>query len=133
MLVTVKRVLLLSLLSVLAMPAFALSLGEIKVESALNEPLLAEILVSDAEPASLLDATVELANARVHARYGIEKSNVLAHLRFKIVRNTQGQFVIRLTSLQAIREPVLEFVLEVRNRHGNLRRSYAIHLDPPGY
>ena len=133
MLVTIKKLFLLLLLGLLATPSYALSLGEIKVDSALNQPLLAEIPIDDAEPASLLDVTVELASYEVHARYGIEKANVLGKLRFKVVRNKQGQFVIRLTTQQAIQEPVLEFVLNVSNRSGNLRRSYAIHLDPPQF
>ena len=128
----IRFILLLSL-GLLALPASALSLGEIKVDSALNQPLQAEIPIDDAEPASLLDATVELASYEVHSKYGIEKANALSRLRFKVVRNEQGQFVIRLTTHRAIREPVLEFVLNVTNRNGNLRRSYAIHLDPPQF
>jgi pilus assembly protein FimV len=133
MLETVQKFFLLLLLGLLALPAHALSLGDIKVASALNQPLLAEIPVYDAEPASLLDATVELAGYEEHARFGIAKAEVLSKLRFKVVRNQQGQFVIRLTTQAAIREPVLEFVLNVSNRSGNLRRSYAIHLDPPRF
>jgi pilus assembly protein FimV len=133
MLATIKKLFLVLLIGLLALPAYALSLGEIKVDSALNQPLQAEIPVYDAEPASLLDATVELASHEVHARFGIEKANVLSKIRFKVVRNEQGKFVIRLTTQEAIREPVLEFVLDVSNRSGNLRRSYAIHLDPPRF
>jgi pilus assembly protein FimV len=133
MLVTIKKLFLVLLFGLLAWPVYALSLGEIKVDSALNQPLQAEIPIDDAEPASLLDATVELASYEVHAGYGIEKADVLGKLRFKVVRNKQGQFVIRLTTQQAIREPVLEFVLDVSNRGGKLRRSYAIHLDPPRF
>lgn len=133
MLVTIKKLFLALLFGLLATPSYALSLGEIKIDSALNQPLLAEIPIDDAEPASLLDATVELASYEVHVGYGIEKANILSKLRFKVLRNKQGQFVIRLTTQQAIREPVLEFVLNVSNRSGNLRRSYAIHLDPPQF
>jgi pilus assembly protein FimV len=133
MLVTIKKLFLVLVLGMLAWPAYALSLGEIKVDSALNQPLLAEIPIDDAEPTSLLDATVELASYEEHAQFGIEKANVLGQLRFKVVRNQQGQFVIRLTTQRAIREPVLEFVLDVSNRSSKLRRSYAIHLDPPRF
>lgn len=133
MLVTINKLFLLLLLGLLASPSYALSLDEIKVDSALNQPLLADIPIDDAEPASVLDATVELASYEVHVQYGIEKANILSTLRFKVLRNEQGQFVIRLTTQQAIREPVLEFVLNVSNRSGNLRRSYAVHLDPPRF
>ena len=133
MLVRINKLFLLLLLGLLASTSYALSLGEIKVDSALNQPLLAEIPIGDAETASLLDATVELASYEVHAGYGIEKANILSTLRFKVLRNEQGQFVIRLTTQRAIREPVLEFVLNVSNRSGNLRRGYAVHLDPPRF
>lgn len=133
MLEMIKKLALLLSLALVALPAYALSLGEIKVDSALNQPLQAEIPIDDAEPASLLDATVELASYEVHSQYGIEKANTLGKLRFKVVRNKQGQFVIRLTTQRAIREPVLEFVLNVTNQSGSLRRSYAVHLDPPQF
>lgn len=133
MLLMFKRCFVGLFLGLLVTPVYALSLGEIKVDSALNQPLQAEIPVDDAEPASLLDATVELASHEVHARYGIEKSDILGMLRFKVQRNRQGRFVIRLSTQKAIREPVLEFVLNVTNRNGSLRRSYAVHLDPPQF
>lgn len=133
MLIIIRNLVLVVFFALLSLPAYALSLGDIKVDSGLNQPLLAEIPIDDSEPATLLDATVELASHEVHAQYGIEKANVLSKLRFKVLRNSQGQFVIRLTTLKAIREPVLEFVLNVSGRSGNLRRSYAIHLDPPHF
>ena len=133
MLIKIKKLAVLLLLGLLASPAYALSLGAIKVDSGLNQPLYAEIPVYDVEPASLLDATVELASHEVHSQYGLEKANILGKLRFKVIRSEQGQFVIRLTTQRAIREPVLEFVLNVSNKNGNLRRSYAVHLDPPQF
>ncbi|MDT8404603.1 hypothetical protein [Sulfuriflexus sp.] len=132
MLATPQKFLLFGLLGLLALPVQALSLGDIKVASALNQPLLAEIPVDDAEPASLLDATLEVAGHEEHSRFGIEKTAMLDKLRFKVVRNQQGEFVIRLTTQAAVREPVLEFVLQIDHRSGKLRRVYAIHLDPPG-
>lgn len=131
--VTRKKCFLVLLFGMFSGPVYALSLGEIKVDSALNQPLQAEIPIYDNEPASLLDVEVGLASHSAHAQAGIDKSHILNRIRFKVVRNVDGQFVIRLTSQQPVREPVMEFVLEVSNRNGHLRRSYALHLDPPRF
>ena len=111
--------------------AQALSLGQITVNSALNDPLDAEISVYSTDSGEILNAHIELASYEVHEQAGMALNNRLREVTFKAVHKQDGKFVIRLQTRRPIREPVLEFILEVSGSSGYLRRDYAIHLDPP--
>jgi len=115
-----------------AMPfAQAMSLGTINVNSALNEPLDAEIPVYSTDAGEILNAYIALASLDVHKQAGIELNNSLSKISFRAVQKVGGKFVIQLKTRRPIREPVLEFIIEVSGGAGYLRRGYAIHLDPP--
>jgi len=111
--------------------AYAISLGTISVNSALNEPLDAEISVHSTDAGEILNAYIALAALDVHKQAGINLNNTLSNISFKAVQKTDGKFVIQLNTQRPVREPVLEFILEVSGGTGYLRREYAIHLDPP--
>lgn len=112
--------------------SWALSLGEITSQSRLNEPLQAEIALHAINPGEVLNARVTLASADAHQRAGLQMQQLLHKLKFAIVHKQSGEFVVKVTTGQPVREPVIEFVLEVNWSGGRLLRDYALHLDPPG-
>ncbi len=109
----------------------ALGLGEIKLHSALNQKLLAEIpiLVSAGEDVSQIQ--VNLAPAKAFAKAGLDFPYYLSDLRFKPLRKADGSFVIQVTSKEVMREPFLDFLLEVDWPQGRLLREFTVLLDPP--
>ena len=109
----------------------ALSLGEIQVFSALNDPLDAEIQVYSTDAAEILNARVQLASEKIHRKAGLAVNKHMRNLRFKTVVKDNGQFVIKVTTQRPVSEPVLEFIIEVTGS-SNLIRGYSLHLDPPG-
>ena len=111
----------------------ALSLGEISVLSSLNQPLQAEIALYTTQPGEIVDVNVILASNEVHEQLGINMADIVRKLKFKVKRNPAGQFVIMLTTRQPVREPILDFVIDVSGSAVNLRRGYSIHLDPPAF
>jgi pilus assembly protein FimV len=111
--------------------SWALSFGEIQAQSQLNERLDAEIALHALNPGEIVNAQVTLASAEAHARAGLQMQHILQKLRFSIVHRQDGRFVVKVTSKQPIREPVVEFVLELHWSGGRLQRAYALHLDPP--
>ena len=111
--------------------AQALSLGDITLNSALNEPLDAEIAVYSTDSGEILNAYIELASFEVHKNAGMNLNNMPNKVTFKAVHKQDGNFVIQLKTRKPVREPVLEFILEVSGNSGYLRREYAVHLDPP--
>lgn len=109
----------------------ALGLGEITLHSALNQPLEAEIELLQVADLSSGDLLVRLASADVFSRSGVDRLFFLNDLRFTpLLRGSKS--VIRVVSSQPVREPYLNFIVEVARPNGALLREYTLLLDPPG-
>lgn len=117
----------------LPMSLYALGLGNLKVESSLDQPFKAEIELIDIGSASLATIKVGLADPENFERVGIERALVLDLLHFKIEKNAQGQFVIKIESLERMTEPYMELVVDIAWPNGQLYKAYTVLLDPPGY
>lgn len=110
--------------------SFALGLGEISTNSALNQPLDAEIELVSTSPGEVGNVSVSLAPNAVFDQVGIERTSVLEQLTFTpTVIN--GVPVIKVTSPGSIQEPFVNFVVEVTWPKGKLLREYTVLLDPP--
>ncbi|GAA6130114.1 hypothetical protein NBRC116187_04740 [Halopseudomonas sabulinigri] len=110
----------------------ALGLGEMQLDSALNQPLSAIIVLQGAEGLSPDDVLVSLADTAAFDEAGIERPYFLTDLRFKPVM--QGnKLAIKVDSSQPVREPYLNFLVELRRPNGRLLREYTLLLDPPLY
>lgn len=109
----------------------ALGLGEITLHSALNQPLDAEIELLELGDLSDVDFKVRLAPAEVFSRSGVDRIYFLNDLRFTPLLQG-GSGVIRVLSSKPVREPYLNFIVEVTRPNGHLFREYTVLLDPPG-
>lgn len=109
----------------------ALGLGEITLHSALNQPLDAEIELLELGDLSDVDFKVHLAPAEVFSRSGVDRIYFLNDLRFTPLLQG-GSGVIRVLSSKPVREPYLNFIVEVTRPNGHLFREYTVLLDPPG-
>lgn len=109
----------------------ALGLGEITLHSALSQPLDAEIELLQVGDLGHSDMKVRLAPADVFARSGVERFYFLNDLRFTPILNGSRN-VIRVVSSKPVREPYLNFIVEVARPNGQLYREYTVLLDPPG-
>ncbi len=109
----------------------ALGLGEITLHSALNQPFEAEIELLEVGDLGAQDLSVGLAPAEVFNRSGVERFYFLNDLRFTpLLRGSRS--VIRVVSSRPVREPYLNFIVEVARPNGQLLREYTVLLDPPG-
>ena len=113
--------------------AWAVGLGDIQLDSALNEPLRAEISLLGATPDELTSLNVALASADTFSRYGIDRPVYLQQIRFVIVANGAQGPVVKLTSPVQMIEPFLTFLVEASWPGGRLLREYTVLLDPPTY
>ncbi len=123
----------LSLSIALAAPnAFALGLGQLKVKSGLNQPLVAEIPILSATPAELDQLDVRLASPDAFTRVGLERPGQLtANLQFSVGKNDRGQPVIRISTPGKFQEPLLSFLVEASWGKGTVTREYTALIDPP--
>lgn len=109
----------------------ALGLGSISLHSALNQPLEADIQLLEVGDLSADEVRVRLASDADFQRSGVERIFFLNDLRFTpLFKGTHS--IIRVTSSKPIREPYLNFVVELTRPNGQLLREYTVLLDPPG-
>ncbi|MFV8781953.1 FimV/HubP family polar landmark protein [Microbulbifer sp. SA54] len=112
--------------------ALALGLGEIKVNSTLNQPLNAEIKLLQTRGLADSEIKVRLASAEDFDRAGVDRAYLLTELRFD-VDYSGSQPVIRISSRAPIREPFLNFLVETRWPSGRLLREYTLLMDLPAF
>jgi pilus assembly protein FimV len=113
--------------------AYALGLGEVKLKSALNQPLVAEIELLDARNLAAGEVVPVLASAEEFNRAGVDRQYFLTDLTFTPMLRPDGKSVIRVSSTKPVREPYLNFLIEVLWPSGRLLREYTLLLDPPLY
>ena len=118
----------------LASQSWALGLGDIRLSSALNEPLRAEIDLFAATPEELENLTIQLSSLETFERYDLDRPLFLARMRFRLVRSggVEGN-IIRITSSESITEPFITFLVEAVWSRGRLLREYTLLLDPPTF
>ncbi len=116
----------------LSSEVWSVGLGDITLDSALNEPLRAEILLLSASPDEVADLTVSLASAETFARYGIDRPFYLQEVQFNVVSGGSGS-VVQIRSRSPVTEPFLTFLVEATWSSGRLLREYTVLLDPPTY
>ena len=111
--------------------AWALALGRITVQSALGDPLRAEIDILDinAEEAASLKASVALPEAFRAA--GLEYNPALAGVQLSLQRRSDGRAYVRMTSDKPVTEPFVDLILEATWSSGRIVRDYTMLLDPP--
>jgi len=109
----------------------ALGLGGITLHSALNQPLSADIALVDVGGLEEGELSVSLATADEFSRAGVERVFFLNNLKFTpILRGNRN--LIRVTSSKAVKEPFLNFVVQLNQPNGRLLREYTVLIDPPG-
>jgi pilus assembly protein FimV len=113
--------------------ARALGLGDIRVDSALNEPLSAQIDIVGATRDDLIALTAKVPNREIFQRYAAERPSFLSSATFKIGLDSHGRPVLNVRSSEAFTDPVINFLVELRWAHGELVRDYSLLLDPAGF
>jgi len=109
----------------------ALGVGDIELHSALNQPLNAKIALVASRSESSSDIKVTLASPEAFKRAGVERYFYLSNIRFKPVVMADGSLSVKVTSHDIIREPFLNFLVEVNWPQGRALKEFTVLLDPP--
>ena len=104
----------------------ALGLGELTLQSALNQPLRAEIELVDSKGLTEWEIKPALASQADFERAGVEREFFLTSISFKVEGNR-----IVLSSREPVNEPFLNFLVELNWPSGRVLREYTLLLDPP--
>ncbi len=113
------------------MGAYSLGVGDIKLHSALNQNLDAEIALVLSDTEKLEDIKVTLAPPSKFEEAGVPWSHFLSQIKFKTITKANGAIVIKLSSKEVLREPFLDFLLEVSWPKGDVYREFTVLVDPP--
>ena len=117
-----------------SIPVAALGLGDIRIQSFLNEPLRAEVELLDTRELLVDDIRIRLAGSEDFDRLGVERSYFLTGIQFEVrIDAATGQGVILLSTEDAVLEPYLDFIIEARWPSGRLLREYTVLVDPPAF
>ena len=122
-----------ALLALSALSANAAGLGKLSINSALGQPLSAEIELVSLQPGEFESIAARVASPESYGDAKIEYSPLLRQLRFAVERRSDGKPVLRITSSAPINEPFLDVLVEMNWPAGRLLREYPLLLDPPGF
>lgn len=111
--------------------AFSLGIGDISLHSALNQNLDAEIALHLSVGEQVSDLQVKLAPPEKFDEAGVPWHYFLSKIKFETVEAKNGATVIKVTSKEVLREPFLDFLVEVSWDKGNIYREFTVLVDPP--
>jgi pilus assembly protein FimV len=113
--------------------SYGLGLGELKINSYLNQPFAGEIELIDVGALPLTSIKTSIAAPEEFAKLGIERSYALDSLQLNIERNKRGRSIIHIQSTKRIDEPYIQILVDLAWPDGQVYRAYTILLDPPDY
>ncbi len=111
--------------------AYSLGVGDITLYSTLNQNLHAEIALFVSPDENISEINVRLAPPDKFDDAGIPWSFFLTKIKFESVTKADGSMLVKLSSNEVLREPFLDFLLEVSWAKGNLYREFTVLVDPP--
>ncbi|MGJ7542735.1 FimV/HubP family polar landmark protein [Variovorax sp. LT1R16] len=114
-----------------ALDAQALSLGRITVQSALGEPLRAEIDVAEINASEAEGLRVNVGSPEAFRTAGVPYNAALSEVRSTLQRRADGRYVVRLSSNRSVSDPFIDLVIEASWGSGRITREYTVLLDPP--
>ena len=123
--------LLVSMVSIFSGSALAVGLGEYELNSGLNQPLNAKITLLSAGELSEHEVHASVASLQEFEKVGVERLFFLNNIRFETVRNDNGVIEVHLSTREPIKEPFLNFLVELNWPNGRMIREYTFLLDPP--
>ncbi|MDG1771725.1 MAG: hypothetical protein P8H30_07155 [Luminiphilus sp.] len=117
---------------VVMLPAYSwgLGLGDMTLNSYLNEPLAAEVRLLDVQDLTADDIKVRLATQDAFDRLGVERAYFLTNMKFEVRVEDKTARII-LTTTKPLLEPYLDFLVETRWPDGRLLREYTVLVDLP--
>ncbi|MSR16898.1 MAG: hypothetical protein EXR89_03765 [Methylococcaceae bacterium] len=100
------------------------------MQSALNQDLKAEIALILSEGENATDLKIGFASNAKFDEVGIPWTLFLSKIKFQTVTQN-GKVIIKLSSKEVLKEPFLDFLIEVRGAKNTVYREFTVLVDPP--
>ena len=111
--------------------AHALGLGNMTMNSALNQPLDAEIELLSVQSGDLANLSIQLGTDKDFERVGVTREFFYTQFKFAVSKKPDGSSYVHVTSTKPIVEPFLDFVVEAKWARGRILREFTVLVDPP--
>jgi len=111
--------------------ANALSMGKLRVQSALGQSLVAEIDLADISDDDAGSLRSEIATPSAFTGMGLEYNSALNGTQVVLQRRQNGSRYLKVTGSRALSEPFVDILVELSWASGKIVRTYTILLDPP--
>jgi pilus assembly protein FimV len=108
--------------------AQALSLGSLTVLSNHEQPLLAEIPITEASELELKQVIASLADQSLHQKAAIQYTPTHGVMTVNVITKGSGQTVLMLKTEAVIPIPDLDFLLQVNWGAGQILKEYRLNL-----
>jgi pilus assembly protein FimV len=115
----------------LSVPALALGLGKLTVNSGLGQPLSAQIELTAAQRDELDSLRARIADPSVYRDNGAQYIGALSRARITVEQRGNAAY-LRVTTAAPVNEPFLNLIIELSWATGRVVRDYTFLLDPPG-
>jgi pilus assembly protein FimV len=111
--------------------AAALGLGRLTVQSALGQPLSAQIELTSATREELDTLAAKVADPSLYKQNNLTYQGALTRARVSVERRADGTSYLKVTSSTPVNEPYLDLMVELNWASGRVVRDYTFLLDPP--
>lgn len=119
------------LLALFCLPSYAISLGQVQMQSGLGQPIFAEIPIYDTNDVDLQTLNIQFASKDAFQRLGLDPHRV-SDIQLSIVSDNNGNLFVQLKSDLPYNEPVLAVLLDVKwGNNGRLVKELTALVDPP--
>jgi pilus assembly protein FimV len=127
-----KLALLIGFISFVGAPlASALGLGELTLQSTLNEPFRAEMHLNDVGSLNRGELIISFASQQEFDRNHLERHFFYNEFEFEVVWSDSESPKVLITSHSVVREPFLDFIVQARWPNGRVQREYTVLMDKP--
>ncbi len=116
-------------LLLLSSSSWALGLSEITVTSKLGEKFNATIEVTDTAGLDAEQIKVSNASEDIYKLLNVDNSFIYQSFTLNL-SNIDGKMVLNISTSDAIREPYLNFVIQLKWASGQVNKEFKVFIDP---
>ncbi len=106
-----------------AITGYTLALSDAEIKSYLNQQL-------DVRISLLASEAAELDNLEISLSYPAKNNVSRYQLKYEVIKSGEGSY-LKITSHDVIREPIIEFILDIGWSAGHVVREYSFLIDLP--
>lgn len=112
-------------------PLSAVELGQLQVDSYINEPLSASLKLNDVNALNLEDIKFSLAGQKQYEKLmNMPRPAYLNTVKFNVTTDTDNIHTLLISTHQRVIEPIVNILLRVTEKQSSFFKKFTLFLDP---